>query len=90
MNKQELINTMKETGKLRRVEAERGLNAFIEVVKNALIEGERVVIRGFGTFYVVERKERKGRNPLTGEAIIIPGKKVVKFKPSKEIKRLIR
>lgn len=75
MNKKELIAT--------KVEAERALNAFIEAVIDALASGERVRIVRFGTFYVTERAERKGRNPRTGEKMTIPTRKVVKFRSSK-------
>ena len=83
MNKKELIAAMAEIAKIKKVEAERALNAFIEVVTEALSEGERVKIVGFGTFYVTECAERRGRNPRTGEEIRIPARKVVKFRGAK-------
>jgi len=83
MNKKELIATMAEMAGLKKVEAEKALNAFIEAVTDALATGDRVRIVGFGTFYVTKRAERKGRNPRTGEEIRIPARKVVKFKGSK-------
>jgi len=85
MNKKELIASIAEIAEIKKVEAEKALNAFIEVVTEALSEGERVKIVGFGTFYVTERAERSGRNPRTGEEIRIPAKKVVKFKQSKNL-----
>src|SRR5215472_16533781 len=56
----------------------------------ALSRGERVELRGFGTFYVHTRNERNGRNPMTGESVRIPARKLAKFKASKEIaKKLV-
>jgi len=83
MNKKELIEAIAKTARLKKVEAERALNAFIKAVMGALANGDKVRIAGFGTFYVIERAERKGRNPRTGEEITIPTKKVVKFRGSK-------
>ncbi|NTV17779.1 MAG: HU family DNA-binding protein, partial [Chlorobiaceae bacterium] len=59
---------------------------FISVVSESLKNGEDVSLVGFGTFSIVDRAEREGRNPLTGEAITIAAKKVVKFKPGKTLK----
>jgi len=55
-------------------------------MKRKLENGEDVLISGFGCFRVVARKDRKGVNPQTGNALIIPGRKAVKFKPSKYLK----
>ena len=83
MNKKELIATMAEIAEMKKVEAERALNAFTEAVTEALASGDKVRIAGFGSFYVTERAERKGRNPRTGEEMTIPARKVVKFRGSK-------
>jgi len=83
MNKKQLIAAMAEIAEIKKVEAERALNAFIEAVTEALASGDKVRIVGFGTFYVTERAERKGRNPRTGEEMTIPARKVVKFRGSK-------
>jgi nucleoid DNA-binding protein len=61
------------------------LNALIAAVGEALDRGEKVDLRGFGSFQVSRKKERQGRNPRTGETITILAKKVVAFKPSKEL-----
>jgi len=52
-------------------------------------KGEKIELRGFGSFRVRERNSRKGRNPKTGEAVDIPAKRVAYFKPGKELKELI-
>ena len=61
----------------------------IDVLKETLAKGEKVSIHKFGIFDIVERAARNGRNPQTGEAMVFPAKKVVKFKPSKEVKESV-
>jgi DNA-binding protein HU-beta len=63
---------------------------FLECVKNALREGERVSLVGFGTFYIKERDPRNGRNPRTGDSISIPQKRVASFKPGKALRDLVK
>jgi DNA-binding protein HU-beta len=62
------------------------LNAFVSSVEDALIDGEKVVLVGFGSFEVKERAERKGRNPQTREEIMIPASKAPVFKAGKGLK----
>lgn len=83
MNKKELIAMMSEIADLPKVTAQKALNAFIEAVSEALRVGDKVRLVGFGTFYVVQRGERRGTNPRTGEPIKIPARKAVKFKQAK-------
>lgn len=63
---------------------------FMAVVKSTLTQGENVYLRGFGTFEVIERKEKTGRNITKGESIVIPAHKIPKFKPSKEFMDSVR
>jgi DNA-binding protein HU-beta len=80
MNKAELIRRVAgETG-LPRSHAERVVSTLLKEIEDALIEGEKVTLVGFGSFNVHSRPARKGRNPKTGEMIKIKPKKVVKFK----------
>lgn len=67
---------------LNKAQAEKALEAFMEVTAKALKGGDKVQLLGFGTFAVTVRKARTGRNPITGASIEIPAKKVVKFKAS--------
>jgi DNA-binding protein HU-beta len=67
------------------VQAKSAIEGYHEAVAATLAEGKRVEILGFGTFSVAERSERTGRNPKTGEALVIKAKKVAKFKPGKEL-----
>ncbi len=85
MNKSELIKRMAEIADVPKVTAEKLLDAFMEAVEEAISKGDKVVLVGFGSFQVVKRAEREGRNPRTGEPIKIPAKKVIKFKPGKRL-----
>ncbi len=70
--------------------AESALDAVIASVREALVSGESVTFTGFGTFKVVERAARKGRNPRTGAEITIPASKVAKFSPGKLLKESLK
>ena len=85
MNKAELISAMAAGAEITRADATKALNAFLDVVMDALKKGEKVTLVGFGTLSVAERAARTGINPVTKETIEIPARKVVKFKPSTEL-----
>ncbi len=86
MNKTELIAAMAEKAGLSKKDTEAALKAFVEVVGDALKNGDKVQIVGFGTFEVSERGEREGRNPQTGETMTIKASKNPKFKAGKALK----
>ncbi|HQH72402.1 MAG TPA: HU family DNA-binding protein, partial [bacterium] len=71
MNKGELVEAIVKETHLTKADSEKALQATLEAITNALKEGDKVQITGFGTFSVRERKARKGRNPATGEEIEI-------------------
>ncbi|OBQ50267.1 HU family DNA-binding protein [Halodesulfovibrio spirochaetisodalis] len=71
-------------------QAETVLESTIETITEALMDGDSVVFTGFGSFKVVERAARKGRNPRTGEEIEIAATKVVKFTPGKTLKEVVK
>lgn len=81
MNKTQLVDAMAAKSGLSKADAAKALGAFTECVGEATKAGDSVVIVGFGSFSVSERSARSGINPRTKEAIEIPAKKVVKFKP---------
>ncbi len=89
MNKTELIAAMSEQTQLSKKDAEAALKAFVDVVSGELKQGGKVQIVGFGTFEVSERGEREGRNPATGETMIIKASKAPKFKAGKALKDMI-
>lgn len=87
MNKQELITAMANKSGMTKKDVDKAVNAFVNVVKDTLIDGEKVQLMGFGTFEVRERAARKGRNPRNPqEEIDIPASKLPAFKPGKSFK----
>jgi len=90
MNKSELINAIAERANLTKADAARALDAFIDAVADTLKQGESVTLIGFGTFTVKERKERQGRNPRTGEPMVIKAAKIPAFKPGKTLKDAVQ
>ncbi|MDY6011862.1 HU family DNA-binding protein [Clostridium sp.] len=89
MNKSELITTMSEKSNLTKKDAEAALKAFVESVEEALENGEKVQLVGFGTFETRERAAREGRNPRTKETIQIPASTVPVFKAGKDFKEKV-
>ena len=85
MNKTELVAAMAEKAGITKVDAAKALDAYVNVVKDQLAKDEKVTLVGFGTFSIVNRPARKGRNPKTKEAITIPAKKSPKFKAAKNL-----
>ena len=89
MNKSDLIAAMAaKTGSTKK-DAEATLNAFVDVVTEALTKGDKVQLVGFGSFEVRKRAARKGRNPQTKEEIKIPASKAPVFKAGKALKDLV-
>ncbi|MBQ8507046.1 MAG: HU family DNA-binding protein [Clostridia bacterium] len=86
MNKAAMIAKIAEKSALNKKQAEAALNAFEETIIEALKEGEKVQLMGFGTFEIKERAARTGRKPSTGETIEIPAKKSPVFKAGKGFK----
>ena len=89
MNKTELVAAIAEKAELSKKDAEKALKAFVDVVTDELVKGEKVQLVGFGTFEVSERPEREGRNPQTGETMKIAASKAPKFKAGKALKDII-
>jgi DNA-binding protein HU-beta len=85
MTKAELIGIMADEAEITKAAASDALDAFVVAVTKELKKSGKLGLVGFGTFSVVKRKAREGRNPQTGKAIKIPAKKVVKFKAGKTL-----
>ncbi len=85
MNKTELIDKIAEKSGLTKVDSKKALDAAIDVIKGALVEGDKVALIGFGTFSVSTRAAREGINPRDKVKIQIPEKKVAKFKAGAEL-----
>jgi len=86
MNKATLIAKIAEKSELNKKQAEAALNALTDTIVEALKEGDKVQLMGFGTFEIKERAARTGRKPSTGETIEIPAKKNPVFKAGKGFK----
>ena len=89
MTKAELVDDVANAAELTKKDAERLVKIVFESIIESLNQGEKIELRGFGSFRVRERGARRGRNPKTGEAVSIPAKRVPYFKPGKELKELI-
>lgn len=89
MTKIEFVDAVAKETEWTKKDSEEAINAVVKVITNALVSGEKLSIVGFGTFEVVERAAREGRNPQTGESIMIKACKMPKFKPGKAFKELI-
>jgi len=85
MNKQDLVNEMASQTGWQKNDTKVVLETLINIMKESLQNKEKIQLVGFGSFEVVKRAARKGQNPQTGEAIDIPAKNVVKFRPSKKM-----
>ncbi len=85
MTKAELIGVIAKAVGITKDKAGKSLEAYETAVAKELKKSGKLVLVGFGTFSVVKRKAREGRNPQTGKAIKIPAKKVVKFKAGKDL-----
>ncbi|MBR7023524.1 MAG: HU family DNA-binding protein [Bacteroidales bacterium] len=85
MNKIELINAVAEKAGMTKVDARKAVDAMMDVTKDELKKGGKIALVGLGTMGVTERPAREGRNPRTGKTIKIDAKKIVRFKPAKDI-----
>lgn len=88
MIKADIVNRVAEESEVPRVKAAEAVDTILEAMKNALSEGKRIELRGFGVFQVRDRKKGVGRNPKTGVEVAIAPGKTVRFKPGKELKEL--
>lgn len=85
MNKNDLIKSIARSAQITKNAAQRGLDGLLSTLSSAMKDGRRVTLLGFGSFSVVDRAPRTGRNPKTGEPVPIPQRRVVKFRPAKDL-----
>lgn len=90
MNKSNLVAKVADKTELSKKDAEAAVNAVIESITEALVEGDKVALVGFGTFDVKTRAARTGKNPRTGEVIEIPEAKVPSFKAGSALKDAVK
>ena len=89
MTKAELIEKVLVSAGLNKKEAEVAVETIFDSIVQSLREGEKIELRGFGSFRLRSRGARVGRNPKTGEKVNVPAKRIPYFKPGKELKELI-
>lgn len=90
MNKTELINAVADSSELSKKDSTKAVDAVFDAILDALKNGDKVQLLGFGNFEVRERAARKGRNPQTGEEIEIQASKLPTFKPGKALKDAVK
>lgn len=86
MTKTDLVNVIAEKADFSKKDAEKALSTVVAAITEALTNGEKIQLVGFGTFEVRDRKEKEGINPKTKEKIVVPAKKVPAFKAGKALK----
>lgn len=86
LTKSRIIEEIQKRTDLNRTEAGRTFQSLTEIVKQTLASGEKILISAFGKFCVKEKKERKGRNPETGNDMMLEARRVVTFKCSQKLK----
>lgn len=90
MTKAELVEIIAKKSHLTKKAARECVDAFLDEIVKQINKGEKVVLSGFGTFKVAKVKDKKGRNPQTGEDLIIKSHRVVRFLVGKTLKRLVK
>lgn len=90
MNKAQLIKEVANKVEISKKEIGNIIDAAVKTITSTLSKGERVTLVDFGTFHVMKRKARKGRNPRTGEGLQIPARKAPKFRPGKALREAVR
>ena len=89
MTKAELVEEVANQSDLTKKDAEVIVQTVLDSITDSLHKGEKIELRGFGSFRIRNRSSRQGRNPKTGSGVSVPAKKVPYFKPGKELKDLI-
>ena len=89
MTKAELVEEVARTAQITKKHAELIVNTVFESIVNSLKDGDKIELRGFGSFRIRKRGPRTGRNPKTGARVDVPSKRIPYFKPGKELKELL-
>jgi integration host factor subunit beta len=89
MTKAELVEEVANESELTKKDAEVLVQTVLDSITESLQRGEKIELRGFGSFRIRKRSSRQGRNPKTGTGVSVPPKRVPYFKPGKEIKDLV-
>lgn len=89
LTKADLIHKVYEQHQLTKAQAAETVELFLDIAKKSLQEGDGLLISGFGKFNIKQKQARRGRNPQTGEEMILAPRKVVTFKPSGQLRKLV-
>ena len=89
MTKADLVEKVANEAEMTKKDAEQLVEIIFDSIIESLNKGEKIELRGFGSFRVRQRNARQGRNPKTGDSVKIPAKRVAYFKPGKELKEII-
>lgn len=89
VTKAELVDQVASNTDLTKKHAEQIVNTVFESIVDSLRDGDKIELRGFGSFRIRERGSRMGRNPKTGARVAVPSKKIPYFKPGKQLKELL-
>lgn len=89
MTKADLVEKVANEAEMTKKDAEQLVEIIFDSIISTLNKGEKIELRGFGSFRVRQRNARQGRNPKTGDSVNIPAKRVADFKPGKELKEII-
>ena len=84
--KEDIVNKVAQDTDISKAEAKKAVESLLDAVTDGLANGDKITLTGFGTFQVQEREAKEGRNPQTGQKMLIPAKKVPKFSPGKGLK----
>lgn len=90
MTKADIVSLINQRTGIEKVAVSMAVESLMETIKENMAKGENIYLRGFGTFEIIERKEKIGRNIGKGTSVVIPAHKIPKFKPSKEFKKKIK
>ncbi len=85
-----LVNEVAKRAGLTKAQAHKAVDAVISAITDTLAKGGSVNLVGFGSFVVAQRKARKGRNPRTGRTMTIPARKVVRFRPGRRLREVVK
>ena len=89
MNKSEFIGVVAQKAKFSKTEAKKAVEIFIQTLAEALLEGKKVTLLGFGSFVVAQKASRMGINPKTKAPTAIPARKIVKFKSGAALSKIV-
>jgi nucleoid DNA-binding protein len=90
MTKKDIILKVSDETKLKQIDVKLVVQKTFDCIIDALVRGEKIELRNFGVFKIKQRKSRTGRNPRTGQAVPVPPRKVVIFKPGLEMKHMVK